>query len=402
MKVLVINAGSSSIKFELFDMPTERALASGLVERIGGQGSRLLWRVTGEPDKRSLAQPIPDHAAGLRLVLGALCGDTGAPLHRLDEIGAVGHRVVHGGEAFAQTALITPEVLAAIEAHVPLAPLHNPANLLGIQVAQEALPGVPQVAVFDTAFHQTMPPRAYLYALPMDLYEQHQVRRYGFHGTSHRFVAERAAALLERPLAELNLITCHLGNGASVCAIEAGCSVDTSMGMTPLEGLVMGTRCGDLDPAVPLFLQGHLGLDAMEVDHLLNKRSGILGLSGISNDLREIEQAAEDGDRQATQALEAYAYRIRKYIGAYTAALGRVDALIFTAGVGENSDLVRALVLQGLEPLGYALDTDANHGLRGREADLSAASSRARVWVIPTDEELLIARDAYEVAAASS
>jgi acetate kinase len=398
MKILVLNAGSSSIKFELFDMPSERALASGLVERIGGEGSRLLWRCDPSEPKRVRQRIIVDHSAGLELVLAALCEGEGAPLARLDEIGAVGHRVVHGGEAFAQTVRITPEVEAAIEEHAPLAPLHNPANLMGIRVARQALPAVPQVAVFDTAFHQTMPARAYLYALPMDLYEEQRVRRYGFHGTSHRFVAERAASLLERPLEGLNLITCHLGNGASVCAIQGGRSIDTSMGMTPLEGLIMGTRCGDLDPAVPLYLQRHLGLDALELDHLLNKRSGLLGLSGISNDLREIEQAAEDGDEQARLALDAYAYRIRKYIGAYTAALGRVDALVFTAGVGENSDLVRALVGEGLEPLGYAMDLDANRGLRGREADIATADSRARILVIPTDEELLIARDAYGVA----
>jgi acetate kinase len=396
MKVLVINAGSSSIKFELFDMPSERALASGLVERIGEPGSRLLWRMTGEADKRVVQRAIGDHAAGFELLLSVLCGPS-APLARLDEIGAVGHRVVHGGEAFSSTVLIDAEVEAAIEEHVPLAPLHNPANLLGVRVARQALP-VPQVAVFDTAFHQSMPAHAYLYALPMDLYEQHGVRRYGFHGTSHRFVVERAAALLGRPLDELNLITCHLGNGASVCAVEAGRSIDTSMGMTPLEGLVMGTRCGDLDPALPLFLQRQLGLDAIDVDHLLNKRSGMAGLSELSNDLREIEQAAEGGDELAAQALEIYAYRIRKYIGAYTAALGRVDALVFTAGVGENSDVVRTMATRGLAPLGFELDPGANDGLRGREADIATQGSRARILVIPTDEELLIARDAYSIA----
>jgi len=398
MKVLVLNAGSSSLKFELFDMPAERVLASGLVERIGEAGSRLLWRADPTEPKRDVKQAIPDHAQGLSLVLGALCGGDGAPLDSLAEIGAVGHRVVHGGEAFAATALITPEVEAAIEAHVPLAPLHNPPNLLGIRVARQALPGAAQVAVFDTAFHQSLPPRAYLYALPKALYEDHRVRRYGFHGTSHRFVAQRAAEILERPLDELRIITCHLGNGASICAVERGRSVDTSMGMTPLEGLIMGTRCGDLDPALPLFLQRQLGMDADEVDLLLNKRSGMLGLSGMSNDLRELEDAAEAGHQDAALALEAYTYRIRKYIGAYTAVLGSVDAIVFTAGVGENSDVVRAAVLQGLQPMGYALDVDANRGLRGREADITGAGSRARVLVIPTDEELAIARDAVAVA----
>jgi acetate kinase len=397
MNVLVINAGSSSLKFELFDMPAELALASGLVERIGESGSRLLWRASAKGEERALERPIPDHADALDLVLSSLCGAE-APLASLAEIGAVGHRVVHGGESFASTVLIDSAVEDAIEAHAQLAPLHNPPNLLGIRVARRALPAVPQVAVFDTAFHQTMPPRAYRYALPAELYAEHGVRRYGFHGTSHRYVAERAATLLGRPLSALNLITCHLGNGASACAIQGGRSVDTSMGMTPLEGLIMGTRCGDLDPAIPLFLQRRLGLDAAEVDRLLNKRSGMLALSGRSNDLREIEGAAEEGDERASLALEAYAYRIRKHIGAYTAALGRVDALVFTAGVGENSDTVRALVLEGLGSLGYHLDADANRGLRGREADVATADSKARVLVIPTDEELLIARDAYALA----
>ncbi len=397
MKVLVINAGSSSIKFELYAMPQEQVLASGLVERIGESTSRLVWR-DARDGRHTLERPIQDHAAGLELVLSLLCSGTDAPMESLDEIGAVGHRVVHGGEAFSQTVGVTAEVEAAIQAHAVLAPLHNPPNLLGIRVARQVLPDVPQVAVFDTAFHQTLPPHAYLYALPAELYREHRVRRYGFHGISHRFVAGRAAALLGRPLEQLRLISCHLGNGASICAIEAGRSVDTSMGMTPLEGLVMGTRCGDLDPAIPLYLQRQLGMDAAEVDRLLNKRSGMLGLSGRSNDLRELEQAAESGDADAAVAMQVYCYRIRKYIGAYTAALGSVDALVFTAGVGENSDVVRAAVLEGLAPMGYALDLDANRGLRGREADISAVDSRARVLVIPTDEELLIARDTYALA----
>ena len=393
MKVLVINAGSSSIKFELFAMPEEQVLARGLVERIGERASRLVWRLPMDQHERVLERAISDHPAGFELVLGELCRGAAAPLDSLDEIGAVGHRVVHGGEAFSDSVLIDGCVEAAIEEHCRLAPLHNPPNLLGVRVAQRALPGVPQVAVFDTAYHQSLPARAYLYALPIELYREHRVRRYGFHGTSHRFVAGRAAELLERPLEQLNLITCHLGNGASLCAIQAGRSVDTSMGMTPLEGLAMGTRCGDLDPALPLFLQRQLDMDAEEVDHLLNKRSGVLGLSGRSNDLREVEKAAAAGDADAASALQVYAYRVRKYIGAYTAVLGRVDALVFTAGVGENSATVRAAVLEGLAPMGYALEPEANRGLRGREADISAQGSRVRVLVIPTDEELLIARD---------
>ena len=396
MKVLVLNAGSSSLKFELFDMPAERALASGLVERIGEQGSRLVWSAPG--DEVVVTMPIADHARALELVLFGLTSSPEAPLSSLDEVGAVGHRVVHGGEAFARTVRITPEVEAAIEDNVELAPLHNPPNLLGIRVARQALPAVPHVAVFDTAFHQTLPPCAFLYALPYEQYTQGKVRRYGFHGTSHRYVAERAAALLGRPLDQLRLITCHLGNGASLAAIDGGRSVDTSMGLTPLEVLVMGTRCGDLDPALPLFLQRQRGMSAEQVDRLLNKQSGMLGLSGVSNDLRSIERAAGDGDERAKLALDVYCYRIRKYVGAYTAVLGEVDALVFTAGVGENSDTVRAGVLEGMGPMGYALDPAKNDGLRGREADISAEGSRARILVVPTDEELAIARDAYQLA----
>jgi len=380
VRVLVLNAGSSSLKYQLYAMPEERVLASGIVERIG--------------------EVVPDHAAALGQVLSALCGGAGAPLASLAEIGAVGHRVVHGGEHFAQTVRITPEVEAAIAACVPLAPLHNPPNLLGIRVAREALPGVPQVAVFDTAFHQTLPPRAWLYALPRALYTEHRIRRYGFHGTSHRYVAGRAAELLGHGLEALNLITCHLGNGASLCAIAGGRSVDTSMGLTPLEGVAMGTRSGDLDPAIPLFLQRSLGMSVDEVDRLLNKQSGLLGLSGRSNDLRVIEQTAAGGDAAAAQALDVYCYRIKKAIGAYTAVLGRVDALVFTAGVGENSARVRAGALSGLEPLGFALDPVLNLEVHGREADITGPGSRACILVIPTDEELMIARDTYEIAQA--
>ncbi len=396
MKILVLNAGSSSLKFELFDMPAERALASGLVERIGGEGSRLVWRADG--DEIVVERSIDDHALGLELVLQVLTDGPSAPLESLGQVGAVGHRVVHGGEAFAHPVRIDAEVEAAIEDHAELAPLHNPPNLLGIRVARRVLPEVPHVAVFDTAFHQTLPPEAYLYALPYDQYTQGRVRRYGFHGTSHRFVASRAAALLGRPLEGLRLVSCHLGNGASIAAIDGGRSVDTSMGLTPLEGLVMGTRCGDLDPAIPLFLQRERGMSAEQVDRLLNKQSGMLGLSGISNDLRSIERAAQAGEPRARLALDVYCYRIRKYVGAYTAVLGRVDALVFTAGVGENSDLVRAGVLEGLAPMGYALEPAKNEGLRGREADISAAGSRSRILVVPTDEERMIALDTYELA----
>ncbi len=397
MKVLVINAGSSSIKFELFDMPDERVLASGVVERIGEASGRLAWCVGTV--SMTVERVVQDHAVGLRLILEALTEGECAPLADLGEVGAVGHRVVHGGEAFARTVIVTPEVEAAIEDHVELAPLHNPPNLLGIRVAREVLPAVPQVAVFDTAFHQTLPRRAYLYALPYELYTEGRVRRYGFHGTSHRYVAGRAAAMLGRPVEQLRLITCHLGNGASITAIDGGRAVDTSMGLTPLEGLVMGTRCGDLDPALPGFLQRERGLSVDEVDRLLNKQSGMLGLSGRSNDLRSIEGAAAEGDERARLALDVYCYRIRKYVGAYTAVLGTVDALVFTAGVGENSATVRAGVLEGLGPMGYALDPAKNLGAKGREVGISAADSRVHILVIPTDEELMIARDSYAIAA---
>jgi acetate kinase len=404
-KILVINAGSSSLKFELFEMPSERGLASGLLERIGEPESRLAFRrASGAPsgtvvgdakDKTVTARPVADHAEGLRWILAALTEGAGAPVADTAEIAAVGHRVVHGGEAFTESVVITDEVERAVEANSDLAPLHNPPNLLGIRVAKSVMPDVPQVAVFDTAFHQTLPPHAFLYAIPYECYKEGRIRRYGFHGTSHRYVAARAAELLGRPAADVNLITCHLGNGASIAAVAGGRSVDTSMGLTPLEGVVMGTRSGDLDPALPLFLQRQRGLTAEEVDHILNKKSGLLGLSGRSNDLRVIEAAAAEGDERATLALDVYCYRIRKYVGAYTAALGHVDALVFTAGVGENSDVVRGKVLDGLAPLGFALDPAKNHGLRGREADIATPDSRARVLVVPTAEERLIARDTY-------
>ena len=392
MHVLVINCGSSSIKFQLYAMPVEDVLARGLVERIGEETGRL--QLTDAAGSRAVEQPIADHAAGLDLVLRELqAGGVD-----LEAIGAVGHRVVHAGEAFAETVRITADVEAALEAYVPLAPLHNPANLLGIQVARAALPGALQVGVFDTAFHQTMPEVAYTYALPRSLYQDHGVRRYGFHGTSHRFVTLRAAEVLRRPVGEVNLITCHLGNGASMAAVRGGRSVDTTMGLTPLEGLVMGTRSGDIDPALPTFLQRTLGLDPDGVDRLLNKESGLKGLSGLGNDVRVLEEAAASGHAGAQLALDVTAYRLRKTIGAYTAVLGRVDALVFTAGIGENSARMRETALAGLEPLGYRLDPERNASVRGREADLTHPDGRVRILVVPTDEELMIARDTFALA----
>jgi acetate kinase len=391
VKILVLNAGSSSIKFELFDMPAETIEVRGLMQRIGEKESHLGWKVGAEA--KSIARHVPDHAAGLRLILDELGVGKGSV-----EIGAVGHRVVHGGEAFAETVLITPEVEQAIDKHAALAPLHNPPNLLGIRVARELLPGVPQVGVFDTAFHQTVPAHAYLYPLPYDLYTELGVRRYGFHGTSHKYVSERAAEMLGRPLAKTNVITCHLGNGASVTAVEGGKSVDTSMGLTPLEGLAMGTRSGDIDPAILPFLERVRGMKLADIDTMLNKKSGLLGLSGLSNDMRALLAAEAEGNARAKVALDVYAYRVKKYVGAYAAALGEVHAVVFTAGVGENSAPIRERILTGLAPLGIEIDRAKNAATIGVEADVATPASRTRVLVVPTREELAIARDTYRVA----
>jgi acetate kinase len=396
MRILVLNSGSSSIKFELFVMPEERVEARGMLQRIGEPEAELQATIGGR--ERAERRPIPTHAEGLSWILGALTDPAGGGLRDLTELGAVGHRVVHGGEAFSAPALVTDEVVRAIEDHVDLAPLHNPPNLLGIRRARELLPGVPQVAVFDTAFHQTMPQRAFVYPMPFELYRELRLRRYGFHGTSHRFVMHGAAQLLGRPVEQLRLVTCHLGNGCSITAIERGRSVDTSMGLTPLEGLVMGTRSGDIDPAIPAFLERVRRMTIGEVDALLNKRSGLLGLSGTSNDVRTLLAAEQAGDRRAALALEVYCYRVRKYVGAYTAVLGDVDALVFTAGVGENSPVMRARIVAGLGPLGYRLDAERNAQARGVALDVAAADSPRRILVVPTNEELLIARDTYALA----
>ncbi|MFW5741438.1 MAG: acetate/propionate family kinase, partial [Myxococcota bacterium] len=367
IKVLVLNSGSSSIKFELFEMPAEKREARGLLEKIGEDTSKLSYTI-GDA-KKVVEQKVEDHGDGLRLIIDALTDNNNGGLSDISEIGAVGHRVVHGGEAFSETALIDDAVQKAVEEHIQLAPLHNPPNLLGIKVAREVLPNVPQVAVFDTAFHQTMPKHAYTYAIPYELYDELRIRRYGFHGTSHRYVAARAAKMLGRKLEETSLITAHLGNGASMAAIKNGKSVDTTMGLTPLEGLIMGTRCGDIDPAIIPFLAGAKDMAVSDVDKLLNKKSGLLGISGKSNDMRTVEEAANQGDERAALALEMYCYRIKKYVGAYTAAIGQVHALVFTAGVGENSDTVRERVCSNLGALGYELDAEKNRGARGKEID---------------------------------
>ncbi|MBW2731223.1 MAG: acetate kinase [Deltaproteobacteria bacterium] len=397
MKVLVINTGSSSIKFELFQMPEEKVEASGLLQRIGEEGSELSYSLKGE--KYKIAQKVPDHGVGLKLIISALTDGEKGGIEDISEIGAVGHRVVHGGEAFAKTAKIDADVLQAVRDHIDLAPLHNPPNILGIEVATSALPKALQVAVFDTSFHQSIPPHAYLYPVPYELYENQRVRRYGFHGTSHRYVTQRAAELLDKPIEELNVITAHLGNGASITAVRGGKSVDTSMGLTPLEGLMMGTRCGDIDPALIAFLERTQKMSVGDIDKLLNKKSGLLGISGVSNDMRTCEEAAAKGNERAQIALEMYAYRVKKYVGAYTAVLGRVDALVFTAGAGENGAELRAQVLENMEPLGYKIDPERN-AVRGKEADVSTADSPIRVLVIPTNEELMIARDTYVLASA--
>lgn len=397
LKVLVLNSGSSSIKFELFEMPSEKREARGLLEKIGEEQSKLTYNIGDS--KKVIDQKVADHGQGLRLIIDALTDGNNGGLKDISEIGAVGHRVVHGGEAFSKTVLIDDKVQKAVEDHIQLAPLHNPPNLLGIKVARELLPKVPQVAVFDTAFHQTMPATAYTYAIPYDLYETLRVRRYGFHGTSHRYVAARAAKMLGRKLEETNLITAHLGNGASMAAIRDGKSIDTTMGLTPLEGLIMGTRSGDMDPAIIPFLARVKDMPVAQIDNLLNKKSGILGISGLSNDMRTIEQAAQEGNERAALALDMYCYRIKKYVGAYTAAIGHVHALVFTAGVGENSDVVRERVVSNLGSIGYELDVEKNRGARGKEIDVATKDSRVRILVIPTNEELMIAQDTYELAA---
>jgi len=403
VNVLVVNCGSSSIKYSLYrtaDGASAEVLASGLIERIGESDSRIRHEAGGRTDSRRVE--APDHEAAFGLMVGALTEGPGAVVSGLSDIDAVGHRCIHGGERFAESVRIDADVIRAIEACVPLAPLHNPPNLVGIRAAMALVPGVPHVGVFDTAFHQTMPPHAYLYAVPYDLYAEHGIRRYGFHGTSHRYVSEVAARMLGRAPAEVNVITAHLGNGCSIAAVQGGRSVDTSLGLTPLEGLVMGTRSGDVDPALVIHLVRALGMTVDEVDDLLNRRSGLLGLSGISNDMREVTRAAAEGNPRARLAIEIFCYRLKKYIGAYTAVLGRVDALVFTGGIGENAAHVRERTCEGLGRLGYRLDIALNAADTRGPRDVAAAESPARILVIPTDEEAMIARDTARIAAGAS
>jgi len=395
MKVLVINAGSSSLKYQLMDTDTRTVLAKGLCERIGIDG-RLTHKVPAKDLKLEFEIAMPTHAEAIQSVLDALTSAEHGVIRSMSEIDAVGHRVVHGGEKFAASARIDADVMAALEECIPLAPLHNPANITGIKACQAVMPSTPMVAVFDTAFHQTMPARSYIYALPYEYYEKDKVRRYGFHGTSHRYVSARAAALLGKPIEELKIITCHLGNGSSVSAIDGGRSVDTSMGFTPLAGVPMGTRSGDLDAGILEYLMNKYGMDIKEMLNVLNKKSGVLGISGVSSDFRDLEEAAKAGNDRAQLALDSFQYSVKKLVGAYAAAMGGVDAIVFTAGVGENDAVTRMTIASGLEFMGVKMDAEANN-TRGHEAVVSAADSKVKVLLIPTDEELMIAMDTAEI-----
>ncbi len=394
MKVLVINCGSSSLKYQLINMEDEKVLAKGLVERIGIEGSILTQKVNNE--KYVVEQPMKDHKVAIKLVLDALINKEHGVISNMSEISAVGHRVVHGGEKYAASVLIDGKVMEALEACVKLAPLHNPPNIIGINACKELMPSTPMVAVFDTAFHQTLPDYAFTYALPYELYTENGVRKYGFHGTSHRFVSAEVAKMMGKDPKELKIITCHLGNGASLCAVDGGKAVDTTMGFTPLAGVVMGTRCGDIDPSILPFLMKELNMSADDINDLINKKSGVFGLSGVSSDFRDIENAAKEGNKRADLALKVFDYKVRTAIGSYVAALNGVDCIVFTAGLGENSAVNRAEICEGLTYLGINIDSEKN-SKRGEAIEITTADSKVKVFVIPTDEELMIARDTKEI-----
>ncbi|MDY8021401.1 acetate kinase [Paenibacillus polymyxa] len=396
MKILVINAGSSSLKYQLYDMTDESVLAKGLVERIGMASSILTHKPTNKEEYTEVSE-ILEHTTAIRKVLNALTDAEHGVISSTSEIQAVGHRVVHGGEIFKQSAVVTPEAKSEIRRLFDLAPLHNPASMMGIKAAELNMPDVPQVVVFDTSFHQTMPEKAYMYAIPRVLYNKYKVRRYGAHGTSHDFVSKEAAKFLGRPLEDLKIITCHIGNGGSVTAVQGGLSVDTSMGMTPLEGLMMGTRSGDLDPAIVPYVMNKEELTVNEVNSMLNKHSGLLAISGISSDMREITEGMEKGEANSTLAFEMYEYRLRKYIGSYAAAMNGVDVIAFTAGVGENSIVLRKRVLEQLTFLGIELDESLNAIRSGEPRRITTANSKVEVLIIPTNEELVIARDTFRL-----
>lgn len=391
MNILVINCGSSSLKYQLINSHSEEVLAKGLCERIGAKGS-VLTHKTADGRKAEITEPMPDHTVAVELVIAALTDTEYGCIQSLEEIGAVGHRIVHGGENFSEAVLITEDTIQAIEACSDLAPLHNPANLIGVRACQKVMKDVPMVAVFDTAFHQTMPEKAYMYGLPYEYYEKYKIRRYGFHGTSHQFVSEHAAEMLGKDIKDLKIIVCHLGNGASVTAVQGGKSVDTSMGLTPLEGLLMGTRCGDIDPAVVEFICKKENKTVEETLNLMNKKSGMLGLTGISSDARDVEAAVKEGNERAILTVTTFAYRVAKYIGAYTAAMNGVDAICFTAGLGENHRLLRQRVASYLGYLGAELD-EVRNDVAGEDAIISTDSSKVTLLVVPTNEELAIARE---------
>ena len=395
MNVLVLNAGSSSLKYQLINVETHEVLAKGICERVGS--AEAFHKHGIDENEVVIDTPMPDHNAAMALVLEALTSGPTKAIDSLDDIDAVGHRVVQGGKYFDRSVLIDDDVVAKIDELAELAPLHNKAALMGIEACREQMPGKPMVAVFDTSFFQTIPPKAYMYPLPYELYEKHAIRKYGAHGTSHLYIAERAAAFMDEPLEDLKLITCHLGNGCSISAIDHGVAVDTSMGLTPLDGLMMGTRCGAIDPAIVPFIMEKENLTAAEVNDLMNKKSGLLGISGISNDLRSVRQASEEGDERAQLAYDMYSNSAKKYIGQYIAVMGGVDAIVLTAGVGENCDKMRRMIFAGLQPLGIKIDLEKNRaGLRG-EREISTDDSEVRIVIIPTDEEYMIARDTYQL-----
>jgi len=395
MNILVINSGSSSVKYKFFDVKDEKELARGVVERIGLKKSELL-HIPIDGKEVKISKEIPDHESAIRLALDFLTHKEHGVIKDISEIGAVGHRVVHGGEEFSDSTIITDEVIKTVKSYFKLAPLHNPPNLLGIKVAQKLLPNIKHVAVFDTAFHQTIPPSAYLYGLPYSFYEKERIRRYGFHGTSHKYVALRTAEILKEPLSKLKLIIAHLGNGCSISAVKNGQSINTSMGFTPLEGLLMGTRSGDIDPAIVLYLMGEKGLSAEDIDNLLNKKSGLLGMSGISSDMRDVYEALQGGNKKAKLAFEVFVDRIQKYIGSYMVAMDGVDAIVFTAGIGENHAPTRSAVCEKLSFMGVAIDSKKNNSA-AKEKIITTDDSRVKVLVVPTNEELMIARETYRL-----
>lgn len=391
MKILVINCGSSSLKYQLIDMSNEYVLAKGLAERIGTEGSRIKHKSTGKEDV-IIEKPMDNHKVALGIVLNSIIDANYGVIKSMDEISAVGHRVVHGGEKFSESVVIDDNVMKTIRDCVELAPLHNPPNIVGIEACKELMPNTPMVAVFDTAFHQTMTPDNYIYPIPYEYYEKYKIRRYGFHGTSHKYVSLRAAEMLGKDIKDLNIITCHLGNGSSVCAVQGGKSMDTSMGFTPLEGLAMGTRSGDIDPAIIPFIMDKEKMTFEEVNNMLNKKSGVLGISGLSSDFRDLEIASKEGNERAKLAIDVFVNRVKKYVGAYVATMCSVDALVFTAGIGENSGFIREKVCEGLECLDIKIDPELNN-VRGKEAQINKDLKSTAILVIPTNEELMIARD---------